>query len=287
MEIIQPEVQGTGETPLIVITPHSSTYITKEFQSSLAISESEVRRFTDMYTDELFGEVVNLGGVLIPGSVSRFVVQLNKKTEVRDGRLYVWDKKLTDIVDADPKNPDSSFIRYSWTGNKIMEPEMTEREMMEIYEAVYQPFFAAIDKAVAEAQEKFGYSVLIDGHSFPSVSADGERKHADFVLGTRDWTTADVDLIYRAVHALLERASKVGIDMYEWNGGYTTAHYSRMAGKRKGFDPKKANALQIETNKNKYMDEKTFKKSSDFAKTKDHISYWLEEVESKIISIKN
>jgi N-formylglutamate amidohydrolase len=286
MEPITPEVRGQLEKPLIVVTPHSSTYIPPDLEERLAIDQDEVRRFTDMYTDELFGEAPNLGGILIPGSVSRFVVQLNKMTAMRDGRLNVWDKKLKDVADANPKNPDSSFIRYSWTGNQVMQPELTEEEMVDIFEKVYQPFFDAIDKAVAEAQAKFGYSILIEGDSFNSISVKGKPKHANFVLGTRDWQTADGRVIRGIMEELIADRTlgvrNIGVDNYGWNGSYITGHYSRLANaeemKPKGIDPKNAHAVQIEVSKDQYMGSSGGRCSTFFPITKEHISKCLELV---------
>ena len=274
MELVKPEVKGTGESPLsplIVITPQSSTYIPPDLEDRLAIDEDEVRRFAALYTDELFEEAVDIGGVFIPGTVSRFVVQLNKMTKMKDGKLQVWDKKLKPLSDADPRNSDSSFIRYSWTGNKVMDPELTEEEMVDIFNNIYTPYLEAIDKAVAEAQAKFGYSILIDGLSFPSVSVKGKERNADFVLGTRDWQTADEVIIWDMMDILTRKLKKVGVDNYGWNGGYTTGHYSQLASARKGFNPKKAHAVQIEINKKLYMDEAAFEKNSNFENIKNDV----------------
>jgi N-formylglutamate amidohydrolase len=282
MESIQPEVQGQLERPFIVITPHSSTYVPPDLEGRLAVDQDEVRRFTDMHTDELYGEAVNLGGVLIPAPVSRFVVQLNRWTKTEDGKLHVWDKKLKPLADANPRNPDSSFIRYSWTGSQVMQPELTEEEMIEIYGQIYGPFFDAIDKAVAEAQAKFGYSILIDGHSFNSVSVKGEERKMDFVLGTRGGKTADAALVNLVAISFLGRGKNSAVNLYGLNGGYPTGHYSRLASAKemrpKGINPAIAQAVQIEANKAQYMDERTFEKTSDFGRTQSDISYCLEYV---------
>ena len=74
----------------------------------------------------------------------------------------------------------------------------------------------------------------------------------------------------------------VGFDTYGWDGGYTTAHFSRLASPKemlpKGIDPDKAQAIQIETNKRNYLDEKSFMKNSGFGRTKSAISYCLENI---------
>ena len=51
MKPIKPEIRGELETPLIVITPHSTAYISEELKYRLAIGEDDVRRFTDLYAE--------------------------------------------------------------------------------------------------------------------------------------------------------------------------------------------------------------------------------------------
>ncbi|MBW2981404.1 N-formylglutamate amidohydrolase [Candidatus Woesearchaeota archaeon] len=285
MEVIRPDVIMSAEKPLIVVAPHSSTYVSPELEERLAIDDEEQKRFTDMYLDELFAETPNVGGVLVPAPISRFVVQLNKKTEVRDGRLYVWDNGLKSLDESDPKNPDSSFVRYSWTGNKVMDPELTEKEMIDIYEKVYKPFFETIEKVVREAHAKFGYSVMLVAHSFNPVSSRGKKRNTHFVLGTRDWRTANTDLIKILAHRLnaesrKSRDLKIGIDTYGFDGDYITGHYSKVGDaeelRAKDIEPRKCNAVQIEVNKGLYISKGTDQKHSLFKRAKLNISHLLE-----------
>jgi N-formylglutamate amidohydrolase len=152
-----------------------------------------------------------------------------------------------------------------------MNPALTEEEMVEIFNSVYAPWLKTIDRFVVEAQKRFGYSLLIDGHSFPSVSAKGVVKKEDFILGTRDFKTADVPLIDLVMQNLIIGGKTVSIDAYGWNGGYTTGHYSKLVSPN-------SQALQIETNKKIYMDEQSFVKSASFDEIKDHISKTLEKI---------
>ena len=79
--MVTPKIEGMMEKPLIVITPHSSTEIAEPYKERLNLSEEEVMKFTDLYTDRLFSEAINLGGILIAPLVSKFLVGLNKKIQ--------------------------------------------------------------------------------------------------------------------------------------------------------------------------------------------------------------
>lgn len=270
MEVLKPEIKGILEKPLIVITPHSSRYIPDDFKERFNLDERELMKFTDSYTDELYSEIVSLGGVLIPGTVSKFVVQLNRKIKMKEKGLSYNEKE------------NGAFIEKSWTGNRVMVPELAEEEKTKIYGMIYLPYLKAIDLKMREAQEKFGMSILIDGHSFSPVTARGSARKEDYLLGTRNKKTAGEELIELMFNALKKENRKVGIDKYGWNGGYTTGHYSRLANPeemlKKGINPEKSEAVQIETNKRLYLDAETLRKNADFEKIKSEISYCLERI---------
>lgn len=275
MNRIEPHIQGrTLDQPLVVITPHSSTHIPKELEDRIALKKEEIFKFTDLYVDELFDHVVDMGGWLISAPVSRFVVQLNKKI-----------KQTEDGLEMDERESDGAFIKKSWTGNNVMKEPLTKDEQIEIYNNIYCPWENLLDDVVAEMQRKYGFSIVIDAHSFNSVGTNGKTKNADYILGTRDFTTADAKYILKIMDELVKPnvitpTRNVGVDLYGWNGGYTTGHYGKIADPKemmpKWINPEKSNAIQIEVKKKIYMNETTYEKHMDF--TKKDISSALERL---------
>jgi len=234
MEYTEPIVEGHGETPLVVITPHSSTHVPEELADRLAISEQEMLRFTDIGSDTLYDGVVDLGGTIVRGSINQLILNLTTNvTRLDDGSLKYFK--------PGNKNMEGSFPHVIPTADPdvykpIFEPELTEKERSALKDCYHTPFFKAIDEAVSKAQsnaeEQYGFpfSVLVDGHTFPDVTTKGKKKNAHFVLGTREWGTADPKLIHAVMQELASTdVYNIGIDNYGWDGGYSTGHYSLKA----------------------------------------------------------
>ncbi|MDP7324145.1 MAG: N-formylglutamate amidohydrolase, partial [Candidatus Woesearchaeota archaeon] len=208
MRLIEPEVKGGLGVPLIVVTTQSSSHIPPEFERRVALRDDEVQRFTALHTEELYNGVLELGGVLVPAPVSRFLVQLNAKIQSTDQGL-----------EYDRKKRYGAFLRESWTGNKVMDPTLTDKDEADIFVSVYAPFIDCITKLVAQAQKTWGYSILVEGLSFPAASVKRKRRNADIFLGTRDFTTASSYLITKTLETLAGLKYKTGVDNYGWNGG--------------------------------------------------------------------
>jgi N-formylglutamate amidohydrolase len=99
--------------------------------------------------------------------------------------------------------------------------------------------------ALQEKREKFGFVILLCGHSMPSFGRLGERR-ADLVPGTQGRTTAAAGVIDLADSVAHDFSFDVAHDT-PYRGGFTTEHYGRPSDR--------THALQIELARRLYMDE--------------------------------
>ena len=98
--------------------------------------------------------------------------------------------------------------------------------------------------------ERFGYAILVDGHSMPSRGRlghkDSGRIRADVVPGDRDGTSCSPRLTAHVIQHFKSAGFNVRAnDPYK--GGFITAHHGRPAD---GI-----HAIQIELRRDLYMDE--------------------------------
>ena len=133
--------------------------------------------------------------------------------------------------------------------------------------SVYKPYHRALRELIGRAWNRFGYCILVDCHSMPStglpvdIARDGGP--IDMVLGDRSGMSCA-----RAVTEAVE--SSLGAMDYHvtrnnpYAGGFTTQHY--------GDPVNGVHAIQIEINRNLYMDEVTLQRRADFGKLKSDIS---------------
>ena len=127
---------------------------------------------------------------------------------------------------------------------------MTEYE--ERLSTYYHPYHEALSSELCRIRDKFGYAILVAAHSMPSAgrSARGERlmRRADVVPGTLGRTSADERIIDFVDAHFRQGGLSVAHDN-PYRGGWSTAHYGRV---QEGL-----HAIQIELNRDLYVDERT------------------------------
>jgi N-formylglutamate amidohydrolase len=116
--------------------------------------------------------------------------------------------------------------------------------------AIHAAYHEALGRALARARARFGYAILIDGHSMPSRGRlghkDSGRVRADVVPGDREGQSCSPRLTTHVIHHF----EAAGLDVRPndpYKGGFITAHHGRPQG---GI-----HAIQIELRRDLYMDE--------------------------------
>ena len=135
-------------------------------------------------------------------------------------------------------------------GREIYRAKLSFAEAARRINVYYRPYHKALAALVDETVERFGFCVLIDCHSMPSVGGpldpDAGRGRADFVLGD-GFGNACEDRITATVERALRAQGHSVIRNKPFAGGYTVRHY--------GKPSTGVHALQIEINRALYMDE--------------------------------
>jgi N-formylglutamate amidohydrolase len=143
-------------------------------------------------------------------------------------------------------------------------------EALSRIELIYKPYHALLRKTLARLHVDFGFSVVIDCHSMPSVVRGVDpTNRPDFVLGDRYGTSCSLDLIETATTVLKSLGYSVARNK-PYAGGFITEHYGRPA---KGL-----HALQIEINRSLYMNEDTFEKSDEFGTLAQDLGVFMQEL---------
>jgi len=116
--------------------------------------------------------------------------------------------------------------------------------------AIHAAYHDAVTRALARARERFGYAILLDGHSMPSRGRAGHkdpgRARADVVPGDRDGTSCAAALTEHVTRHF-EKAGLRVVANDPYKGGFITTHHGRPADR--------IHAIQIELRRDLYMDE--------------------------------
>ena len=236
---------GEPSTPLVVSVPHAGVS-TAGYEETLT-PELEVRSDADLFVDRLYG-IGEADGpeVFVAAQLSRFVCDLNRDP----------DDVCPGAVPEHPAARNVDGRGFIWavttTGAPAMSRPLSIREWRG-RTAIHAAYHDTIRRALARARARFGYAILVDGHSMPSRGRAGHRDpghpRAAVVPGDRDGKSCSPALTalvsrHFTTHGLEVRPN----DPYK--GGYITAHHGRPAD---GI-----HAIQIELRRDLYMDEERF-----------------------------
>jgi N-formylglutamate deformylase len=232
-------------TPVVVSVPHAGV-ATHGFEATMS-PELDVRCDADLHVDRLYriGQD-DAPEVNVAARLSRFVCDLNRDPDdVSPGAVPEH---------AAPRNADGrGFI---WAVTTAGVPALARPLTLEEWRArtaIHATYHDAITQALARARARFGFAVLVDGHSMPSRGRAGHkdpgRARADVVPGDREGTSCSPKLSRLVGEHFASRGYVVAFnDPYK--GGYITAHHGRPA--------EHVHAIQIELRRDLYMNETTY-----------------------------
>ena len=232
-------------SPLVVSVPHAGLR-TAGFERTLN-PELDVRCDADLFVDRLYriGDA-DAPEVSVAAQTSRFVCDMNRDPDDvsrgavpehpaprnTDGRGFIWAITTTGVPAL---------------ARPLALDEWRERT------AIHAAYHDAITRALERARDRFGYAILLDGHSMPSRGRQGHkdpgRARAQVVPGDRDGTSCAPALTAHVIDHFESRGLTVAAnDPYK--GGFITAHHGRPADR--------IHAIQVELRRDLYMDEDAY-----------------------------
>ncbi|NUO54658.1 MAG: N-formylglutamate amidohydrolase [Polyangiaceae bacterium] len=230
------------ELPVVVEVPHAGVSIDPPSLAYMVAPIRSLGRDADLYVDEVFRGAASWGATLLVARLSRFVVDLNRARDDYDGHSAEGGMA--------ENRPRGLIWRTTTEGEPILLRRLPRTEVERRLELVYDPYHQTLARLLAEKKAKFGFAILLAGHSMPSTGRRGHvdvgRGRADVVPGTRGRTTAGPEVIACAEQA----AEKAGFSLRHddpYQGGYSTTAYGR--------PDDGVHALQIELARRVYMDE--------------------------------
>jgi len=237
-------------TPVVLSVPHAGTAVAN--LGGPIDPAMDLRCDADFAVDELYGvhqaavPAMLPAGSFVVATLSRFVCDLNRHP----------DDVSPDVVPGHPAPRNQDGRGFLWKVNTSGTPVLTRPLALGEWEArraIHDAYYGAIAEALRRAKERFGFAVLLDGHSMPSVGRaqhrDPGRERADVVPGDRDGTSCSPALS-RLVGEHFRNAGYSVAFNEPYKGGFITAHHGRP-----GDD---IHAIQIELRRDLYMNEATF-----------------------------
>lgn len=258
-----------GSAPLVLDSPHSGVDYPPDFRPACELAV--LRRAEDTHVEKLYDFAPALGIAWVEALFPRSYVDVNRNVTEIDVSLLQddWTEPLaTDAAMLSKVRLGKGLIwRCTDEGVAIYDRKLTAAEVRQRIERCWRPYHEAIAQAVEAAHGRHGYSIHLNCHSMPAVSASHGTDfpglvHADFVIGDRDGTTA-APALSRFVCELLRG---FGYSV-EYNHPYKGVELVR----RYGEPALQRHSIQVELNRKLYMDEDTLQPHAGFETLRGHL----------------
>lgn len=225
------------KVPIILSIPHCGTHFPHELEALFESKQRQTLDDTDWYLQQLYDFAPALGICTVFAHYSRWVVDLNR--DANNQKLYDDGRIQTQLTPT-----------HNFHGEKLYkdgEYEPNEGEVLRRKQAYYTPYHQQIQQLLEQRLRQFGQVLLWDAHSIrhylPLIQ---NTSFPEMILGNNDERSCGQRLIHRALRALK-------------NGGYQVAHNRPFKGgaitRKYGKPQKNIHSLQLEMNKNLYMDD--------------------------------
>lgn len=231
--------------PFLVTIPHSGEKVPAEASWLQGLEEPHLMRDVDRYVHLLYEPILQqLKVPTVIGDWHRYVVDLNRQPDEYD----------QDAVLGAANEKGSHTKGLHWVQTTIGEPLISEPISMQLHQQLvdnyYQPFHDEVARQAEEIKTAHGVVYHLDLHSMPSVGTDmhpdpGEKR-ADVVVSDYHGKSAATEFLDIVRAAYEEAGFKVA---YNWPyvGGGVTRRY--------GQPEKGHHTIQVELNRDLYMDE--------------------------------
>ena len=251
-----------GSRALVLDSPHSGVVYPADFQYTC--ETAILRRAEDTHVEKLYDFAPELGAHWIEAKFPRSYLDANRNTTELDVSLLdgPWlGPVATDPVVLSKVRLGKGLIwRTTDDGLPIYTRSLSVEEVMHRIEHCWKPYHAAVAEAIEAAHAAHGYSLHVNCHSMPAIASShatnfpGE-KHADFVVGDRDGSTASPALSQRICAHLTALGYSVAYN-HPYKGVELVRRYSDPAAHR--------HSIQLEINRNLYMNEETLELTTGF-----------------------
>lgn len=270
-EVLAPAEQTV---PIVVASPHSGQAYPTDFVANSPLDLLALRRSEDSFVDELVAAAPDHGIPLLRALFPRAYIDPNREPFELDPEMF--EDTLPDYANTQSSRVAAglgTIARVVSSGQEIYSRKLTFSEAAARINENYRPYHRTLRDLLDATRRRFGFYLLIDCHSMPSVGGphdpDAGRRRADIVLGDCFASTCSEAAVRLVERTMSARGYKV-VRNKPFAGGFTTRHYGRPA---QGL-----HTLQIEINRGLYMDETAIKPNGGMSKLTSDMTALLAEL---------
>lgn len=231
--------------PVIVSIPHAGRIYPPEIIAAARVGRPELERLEDGWCDLIATGACDAGATVVQALWARAVADCNRgESQMAPGEVA---SPLRAQFSAPGRKERAGLgivpTRLSDCGPLWKRP-IDRAGFHWRLESFHRPYQAALAEELAAARDRFGYAILIDLHSMPSIPAGQPGHGARIVVGDRFGATAGASL----VDLVVETAGALEVPVTR-NQPYAGGHIIRAHGQpERGI-----HAVQIEIDRSLYL----------------------------------
>lgn len=254
-----------GPGPVLFNSPHSGAIYPDFFVAQSRLDALSLRKSEDMDVDRLFDAVPSLGASWMAVTFPRAYCDVNREPYELDPKMFSGPvPAFANVRSLRVASGLGTIPRTVGDGLDIYKSSLPIDDALNRIATLYKPYHRALARALVTMKRRYGYAVLIDCHSMPSVAvARPDHFACDIVLGDR-FGASTHPAITDVIEASLVRQGYRVARNRPYAGGYITEHY--------GHPDSGFHTVQIEINRALYMTERLMVRSADFVAVKQDLT---------------
>ncbi len=241
IEVNRPAAPG----PVIVSVPHAGRIYPREILDAARVDHATLERLEDRWCDGIAAGACEAGAAVVTALWARAVADCNRgEGQMAPGEV----EPALRAQFATPGRKERAGLgvvptRLADCGplwKRLIDLEALEWRL----DRLHRPYHAALAAEIASARTRFGFAILIDLHSMPTIPSGQPGHGARIIIGDRFGATASgalVDMVIESAGALRERVLH--------NQPYAGGHIVRTHGR----PVRDVHAIQIEIDRSLYL----------------------------------
>jgi len=259
------------KAPVLFNSPHSGHHYPQSFLESSRLDQIQIRRSEDTFVDDLFQCATGYGAAFMRAFFPRVYLDVNREPYELDPTMFSGNlPAYANVRSIRVAGGLGTIARIVSDSEEIYAHTLPVHDAIERIETVYKPYHACLRDALAGIRAQFGYAILVDCHSMPSLARTAiGRNRPDFILGDRYGSSCASPIVNAVAGTLKSMGYTVGRNK-PYAGGFITEHYGRPG--------EHLHALQIEVNRGLYMNETDYSPSSGYRGLADDLEILTESL---------
>ena len=265
--------------PIVLSSPHAGSQFPEEFLKNSCLNEHELKISEDCFVTELVKGASDAGIPLISLNIPRTFVDVNRDKIEIDETMFFNGPKANDVNSRRCRVGLGVLHRVVYHNKNIYDGLISFDEAQERIKNVYEPYHKRLKQLVDKCVRKFGFCLLIDCHSMPSMICNimNESKMLDFCICNLFDESCPTEYSQHLYNSLSNQDFRVEFNK-PYAGAFITFNYCQPR--------KKIYTLQLEVNRACYMDEQSYQKNKHFQSIAEHISTSIKDLGHFLLDLK-